>query len=126
MSEQVLIVEDDADLADAVAQTLELCGYEVALARNGLEALAAVSARMPALILLDMLMPVMDGWRFAQEFGARHGRSAPIVVMTAAEHARKRAAEIGVREVLAKPFDLNTLRETVQRVARSEPASARA
>lgn len=117
----VLVVEDDWDLAEVVKLTLEASGHEVAVARNGLEALNVVAERMPCVILLDMLMPVMDGWRFAREFSVRHGPAAPIVVVTAAEHARRRGAEIGASEVLAKPFELDALRETVRRVAQLGP-----
>jgi CheY-like chemotaxis protein len=62
---------------------------------------------MPGLILLDMRMPVMNGWEFAREYRARHGRAAPIVVVTAAEDARARAQEIGADAWLEKPFDLD-------------------
>jgi DNA-binding response OmpR family regulator len=60
-------------------------------------------------------MPVMDGWEFAREFGARFGRAAPIVVITAAENARARAEEIGADGWLEKPFELD---EVVRMVSR--------
>ena len=62
---------------------------------------------MPDLILLDMLMPVMDGWQCARELRARYGRSVPIVIVTAAEHARASAAQIGADAVLSKPFEVS-------------------
>ena len=82
-------------------------GYRVRTAREGRAALARVAEEMPALILLDMRMPGMNGWEFAREFRARHGRAAPIVVVTAAENARARAEEIAADGWLAKPFDLD-------------------
>src|SRR5262245_18107977 len=81
---EILLVEDDADLAEVVALVLEQAGFHVAMASNGVEALQRVQNHMPALILLDMLMPVMDGWQFAREFRSRHGAATPIVVLTAA------------------------------------------
>jgi CheY-like chemotaxis protein len=111
----VLVVEDDPDLAGVVRDILASVGYAVDVARNGLDALAQVERHMPAVIVLDMLMPVMDGWQFAREYHARYGHRSPIIVVTAAEHARQRAAEISADDVLAKPFDVASLIATVQR-----------
>ena len=67
----------------------------------------------PRLILLDMRMPVMDGWSFAAAYQALPGHHAPICVMTAAPDAAAHAAEIGAAAVLSKPFELDTLLATV-------------
>src|SRR5262245_29212151 len=90
----VLVVEDDEDLLTIVQMMLEASGFEVLTAANGREALERVALRMPSVILLDMKMPVMNGWQFAAEFRARFDTRAKIVVMTAAEHAPQRALEI--------------------------------
>jgi CheY-like chemotaxis protein len=111
----VLVVEDDPDMLDAIQVALDHGGYPSRSAANGKQALDAVQERMPRLILLDMLMPVMDGWQFAQELHARHGETIPIVVMTAPDHLRARTEEIGAQEVLPKPFDLNRLLRVVAR-----------
>ncbi len=105
----VLVVDDDPDLVEVILLVLSGAGYAARSAANGRQALEAVKARMPALILLDMLMPVMDGWQFARELRARYGRAVPVVVVTAAEHARARGEEIGADEVLPKPFDVDDL-----------------
>jgi DNA-binding response OmpR family regulator len=105
----ILIVEDDDDLRDLVRMMLELEGFDVQTAQHGREALDLVGECMPDLILLDIKMPVMDGWSFAAEFRVRHGSSAPIVVMTAAEHAASRAKEVGARGWIAKPFAYDDL-----------------
>lgn len=102
----VLVVEDDPDLLALVEMILCDAGYAVRTASDGRMALDRIAERMPALILLDMRMPGMNGWEFAREFRARHGRGAPIVVVTAAENARARAEEIAADGWLAKPFDL--------------------
>jgi CheY-like chemotaxis protein len=119
--DDILVVEDDADLIELVLLALGEAGYAVRGARNGREGLAAVAAQMPALILLDMSMPVMDGWRFARELRARYQSPAPIVVVTAAEHAEERARTIAAAGWIAKPFDVGGL---VQEVARFGPSRA--
>ena len=115
MSAPILVVEDDPDLLALVEMILADAGYRVATASEGRAALARVAAEMPALIFLDMRMPGMNGWEFVREFRARHGRAAPIVVVTAAENARARAEEIGADGWLAKPFDLDDVVSVVQR-----------
>jgi DNA-binding response OmpR family regulator len=109
----VLVIDDDRDLLDLVSFALEDEGYKVETAANGREGLEKVRREMPDLILLDMKMPLMDGWQFAQEFHARFDEKAPIVVLTAAENARKRAAEIGAQGWIGKPFDLDDLSRVV-------------
>jgi CheY-like chemotaxis protein len=111
----VLIVDDDMDLLEVTELLLRDAGYETATALNGKQALDAVGSSMPGLIVLDMLMPVMDGWQFAREFRARHGRDVPIVVVTAAEHARARCQGIDAAEVLTKPFNASELLRAVGR-----------
>ena len=125
MSASVLVVEDDLDLLGLVELLLQDAGHRVRTASNGVEALDRVAEEMPALILLDMRMPVMNGWEFAREFRARHGRACPIVVVTAAENARLRAAEIEAEGFLAKPFDLDDVLRMVARFV-PQPSGARA
>src|SRR5688572_15723987 len=101
----VLVVDDDPDMVDVLVLLLEQAGYAARSANNGREALEAVDRRRPALVLLDMLMPVMDGWAFADALRSRQGHNVPIVVLSAAEHVRARAAEIGADDALPKPFE---------------------
>jgi CheY-like chemotaxis protein len=61
---RVLVVDDDADIRETLAETLALEGYEAESAPNGLEALRRADAHRPDLILLDLMMPVMNGWEF--------------------------------------------------------------
>jgi DNA-binding response OmpR family regulator len=116
----VLVTEDDEDLLVAVELMLASAGFEVVTAANGKEALRLVEARMPSVILLDMKMPVMNGWEFSSEFRARFDSRAKVVVMTAAEHAPVRAREIGADAWLAKPFGLHQLIETVKTQAAAQ------
>src|SRR5262245_7258978 len=114
----VLIVDDDPDMVDVIELVLRTEGYGVRSAENGMRALEAVATEVPALVLLDRLMPVMDGWHFARELRARYGRDVPpIVVVTAAEHAQARAAEIDAADVVSKPFEVDELLRVVARHA---------
>ena len=114
-ADDVLIVDDDPDMVTIIRIMLDDAGYQVRSARNGKEALESVAAKMPAVVLLDILMPVMDGWQCARELRARYGRRVPIVVVTAAEHAGARAAQVGGDDVLAKPFEMAELLRIVAR-----------
>lgn len=111
----ILVVEDDPDLLTIMEMFLAESGWRVRTAPEGRAALAAIAEEMPGLVFLDMRMPGMNGWDFAREFRARHGRACPIVVVTAAENARRRAEEIGAEGWLAKPFDLDEVLAMVSR-----------
>lgn len=115
MSGDVLVVEDDRDLAAVMRLALESAGHRVRTARHGQEALDLVAADRPALVLLDMMMPVMDGWRCAAELRSCYGRSLPIIVVTASELALRRGADVDADATLAKPFELEDLLELVDR-----------
>jgi CheY-like chemotaxis protein len=116
----ILVVDDERDIRSAVAEMLALEGYDVDEAANGADALAAVDRRRPDLILLDMRMPVLDGWGFAAEL-RRRGSQIPIVVMTAARDAARWADEIAATASLAKPFGFDDLLRVVDQ-ARAAPA----
>ncbi len=113
----ILVVDDDEIILSTLALCLEDEGYAVVAASNGKEALQRVEREHPRLILLDMKMPVMDGWAFAAAYRERPGPHAPIIVMTAAQDARSRPAEIAADGCLAKPFDLDRLLDLVRRYA---------
>lgn len=110
----VLIVDDDTELRDTIHDMLDLEQCDVRAAANGAEALAAVVADPPGVVLLDMRMPVMDGWTFMHELRARR-LAVPVIVMTAAEDAQRWAAEVGADDYLAKPFHFHDLMSTVTR-----------
>jgi CheY-like chemotaxis protein len=113
-NETVLVVDDDTSILDTVSAILSGEGYDVVSAASGQEALDAVARKRPVVILLDMRMPVMDGWAVARALHSR-GMRVPIVVMTAAESAKRWADEVGAEGYLAKPFGLDELLRTVQR-----------
>ena len=114
----VLVVDDDPAILITVSEILALEGYRVRTAANGVEALEAIAEERPALVLLDMRMPVLDGWGVAAQLRDL-GISVPILVMTAAQNARGWAAEIDAQGFLPKPFDLEELLDRVGRLCRA-------
>lgn len=112
---ELLVVDDDEDLLWLMTDVLVEAGFSVETAENGQKGLESVARRKPDLILLDMKMPVMDGWQFARELGNGDGQAVPIIVVTAADDARRRAEEIGAVGWLGKPFDIESLVAVVRR-----------
>jgi two-component system, chemotaxis family, chemotaxis protein CheY len=113
----VLVVDDDPDILEALSEILEAEGFEIRRARNGKEALDKLEPDAPQLILLDLMMPVMDGWEFAQRMRQRPPEIAriPIIVLSADRNVGSKAADLGAVGHLAKPFELNDLLELVRR-----------
>lgn len=114
---KVLVIEDDEDLVSLVSLLLQEDGFAVEIASNGREALDSLARQLPDVILLDMKMPIMNGPEFARELEVRYGHQAPIIVLTAAADAHRRAAEVGADAWLGKPFDPEVLLSTVRRYA---------
>jgi urea transport system substrate-binding protein len=111
----VLVVDDDPTILQSVSEALGMSGYKVTTARNGVEALAATEEVDPDVVLLDLRMPVMDGWEFVRV--ARQRQLGPkIVVMTATTDARRQAEDLAADSFLAKPFGLNELLDVVERI----------
>jgi two-component system chemotaxis response regulator CheY len=108
----VLVVDDDDAIVNTVESVLVDEGYAVSTAADGREALQEVDRELPSLVLLDMRMPVLDGWGFADEV-KRRGIDVPILVMTAAQDARRWAAEIGADGYVSKPFEIEDLLQAV-------------
>ena len=109
----ILVVDDDPSILRLVADILSDEGYPVRTAEHGADALTLVDQETPALVLLDMRMPVMDGWTFASQLSER-GMTLPVIVMTAARDARQWSREIGASGYVAKPFDIDHLLTAVE------------
>ncbi len=107
----ILVVDDDIDIRDAMCLVLQHNGYRTVSASNGEEALRALSDGAPVdLILLDMMMPVMDGWGFRSSLSDRPSMAQiPVVVLTGDGRAPAKAASIGAAGYLRKPLDLDEL-----------------
>ena len=112
----VLVIDDDGPIRQMIRRVLEEAGYRVATAADGREGLSAMEQEPPALVLLDLRMPGMDGWTFARELRAR-GWHPPVVVMTAAleEEPQRWAAQVHAVDYLVKPFGLQQLLAIVGR-----------
>jgi len=110
---RVLVVDDDPSILDTVTSILTSEGFQVMAASGGKQALSLVHSWHPTLVLLDMRMPIMDGWAVARSM-QESGSKVPIIVMTAAESAKRWADEIGAAGHLAKPFGLDELLECVE------------
>ena len=117
----ILVVDDDPDIRQVVREMLEDEGWAVAEAPDGAAGLELARGRRPAVILLDMKMPVMDGWAFASAYRQVPPPRAPVVVVTAARDAAARAAEVGADAHLGKPFDLTDLLAVVGRFVDDAP-----
>lgn len=112
----VLVVDDDPDILEALAEILEVEGFESRRARNGREALEKLGPQTPDLILLDLMMPVMDGWEFAQKLRAIPDFAPPpIIVLSADRNVAAKAGELGAVAHLSKPFELEDLLQLVRK-----------
>ena len=112
----VLIVDDDDALLELEATVLQEHGIHVTTARNGAEALIAMQQDPPALIVLDIQMPGVDGPSFAREL-RQQLRHVPLVVLTASADPRHEADRCNAEAYLAKPFDAEELVRIVRRFA---------
>jgi CheY-like chemotaxis protein len=113
-SADVLIVDDDQDISDILSEILSSAGHSVITARNGAEALEKLKSVKPSLILLDLNMPVMDGFEFRrlQRLDPAVAQ-VPTVVMSALYQMRERIAHLAVDDALEKPIALERLLQVV-------------
>ena len=123
MSEKILVVDDDPDILEATAMILESQGYEVVTARDGVEGLANLKAENPDLLILDLLMPKMDGFAVCKELQDPRWskyRGIPILILTSVreEASRRRyeletGLELDVDDYVEKPMSPDVLLERV-------------
>lgn len=110
----VLIVEDDEGIQESLKDALEDEGYVVAQAYNGREGLDYLARERPSLVLLDFMMPVMNGVAFCEELRKREPTGVPIVLLTADARADDRARELGVTAFIRKPMTIEDLLAIVE------------
>ena len=111
----VLVVDDEPDILLLHRLNLEAAGHRVVLAADGLTALERVDAERPDAVVLDVMMPVLDGWGFLERL-RDDGAAPPVLVVSASSSPGdvRRARELGAADYLAKPYDSD---ELVRRVA---------
>ncbi len=123
---KVLVADDEPALRKLLKTNMELEGYDTLEASNGAEVLESVRRDNPDIILLDIMMPVMDGWEVLTELAANPDYSQKVILVSAkaSDDAQLQGWELGADEYITKPFDLDSLLERVREVAaRSEAES---
>ena len=120
---RILIVEDDPDIAHLVARYLDKAGYAVEHASTGREALLSVAARRPDLLILDLMLPQLDGLEVCRQLRGEHATAGlPIIMLTARAEESERIVglELGADDYLAKPFSPGELVARVRALLRRE------
>ena len=114
---KVLIVDDEPDILLMLRMSLEDEGHEVVMAADGQMALERIAEHRPDLVLLDVMMPVLDGWGVLERQRELGDGTAVIVLSAKTEESDiARAMDLGAREYVTKPFDLDKVVALVQRV----------
>ena len=111
-----LVIEDDEDTRDVLTMLLTVLGLEVREARNGRDALEVLKTWRPDFIVLDLMMPIMNGWAFRSEQKRMpEARDIPVIVLSARQPPFRPEDELDVAELLPKPFELDTFLAAVAR-----------
>ena len=127
---RVLVVDDEPNIVDVVSMALRFQGFSVESAGTGAAAISAVGAFHPHLIVLDVMLPDMEGFEVARRLGAQHAR-VPIIYLTArdATEDKIRGLSLGGDDYVTKPFSLEELiariRSILRRTGLAEPESSR-
>jgi CheY-like chemotaxis protein len=119
MASKVLIVDDNPDIIALLRSNLRMAGFETGEALNGEAALACIEQDRPDVVLLDLMMPVLDGWGVLEALRDRPDRPAVIVVTaTESDVNQERAQGFGISGYLTKPFDVPGLIELLRSMDR--------
>ena len=123
-AERILVVDDDTNICELLRLYLEKEGYEVALAHNGSDAVTAFRELSPSLMLLDIKLPVLDGWQVCRE--VRKFSDKPIIMLTAKGETFDKVLgfELGADDYVVKPFDAKEVMARVKAVLRRSGSSA--
>ena len=114
MSGRILIVEDDTLVRELATTLLTEAGYDVVAAADGRAALGAIEECTPDLVLLDLRMPDLDGWEFADRYGRTPEPRAPLVLFSTANDLAEHATALGAAAWIEKPFAIEALMRTVR------------
>jgi two-component system, chemotaxis family, chemotaxis protein CheY len=110
----VLVIDDDDELAEVLRQALRESGYAVATVRHGAAALDLIGQIQPDLILLDLRMPIMDGWSFITQYRRSGKWNGRIVLVSGHPDVREISQRLRADAYVGKPFELTQLLSTVQ------------
>ncbi len=122
---RVLVVDDDRSLREAIRDVLLDDGYEGATAPHGAAALDVLRRCAPDVVVLDLRMPIMDGWAFLRFYRQRAGPQASVIVLTAV-HSPGKPAGLEAEGVLQKPFEIADLLALVRQQLAARLASREA
>ena len=114
---RVLVVDDVPDLRELYSENLEEAGLEVLIASNGAEGLGVVERESPDIVLLDLMMPVMDGYEFLQHLRRMPGHQSTPAVVVSAIATGGFSRRLGASGFVAKPFDADELVSVLERFA---------
>lgn len=123
MAKRILVVDDDRRLCDLVKAYLEQEGFQVVAAANGQEALHVARQELPDLVILDVMMPIMDGYAFMRAYAKES--DTPVILLTARvdEGDKVLGLELGADDYVTKPFSLRELLARVRVVLRRRNAT---
>lgn len=127
MMDKILVADDDLNICELLRLYLEKEGFEVVMAHNGEEAVARFESEKPSLILLDIMMPKLDGWQVCRQI--RQKSDCPIIMLTAKGETFDKVLglELGADDYVVKPFDTKEIVARIKAVLRrSGPAGAAA
>ena len=122
---KILLVEDNEMNRDMLSRRLQKRGYDVVLAEDGQQGVSLAQSEAPVLILMDMSLPVLDGWEATRQLKAAPAtRSIPVIALTAHAMAgdRERALEAGADDFDTKPIELTRLLEKIDALLAKKPA----
>jgi two-component system, cell cycle response regulator DivK len=124
---KILLVEDHEEIWDFLSRRLKRRGYDVVVAQDGQQGLEKARAERPELVLLDMNLPVMDGWTLAQTLkGDAETKGIPIIALTAHAMAgdREKALNAGCDDYHAKPIDFSQLLNQIEAALATRSATS--
>jgi CheY-like chemotaxis protein len=118
----ILVIDDDQAMRDMLETVLLDEGYSVILARNGKEGLELAARQRPALVLLDLMMPVMDGWQFLEAIKQMpEFANLPVLLLSASRQLASTARQNPVKAYIPKPFELVKLLDYIDRYKEDYP-----
>ncbi len=113
VNKKVLLVEDEPAIRKILSIKLRVSGYDVIIAQDGEEALRLAGRAAPDIVLLDILLPILDGFQVLEQLRSRS--DIPVVAFSAKPENAQRAMSLGANDFLSKPFDVDDVLVTIER-----------